>query len=242
MKITVFNGSPRAEKGNTYSISNEFSEGAKSAGAEVENIFLVNKQIKYCKGCFGCWIKTPGKCVIDDDMAELLVKFVSSDVVIFATPLYVDNVSGIMKCFMDRLIPLIDPHFEIDEKGECRHPMNRGKAPKIAVISNCGFPQQSHFQVLQLLFGRIARNMHSEIIAEIYRSSGEIIGHPPLLLRPLVWQYNKLLQKAGREVVNDLKLSEETRKELEKPLVSAELYMKGANKYWDNELEKFNKE
>jgi len=242
MKITIFNGSPRAEKGNTYIISKEFSEGAKSAGAEVENIFLVAKRINYCKGCFTCWTKTPGKCVINDDMAELLLKFASSDIVVFATPLYVDNVSGIMKCFMDRLIPLLDPHFELDGGGECCHPTNGKNVPKIAVISNCGFPQQSHFQVLQLLFGRIARNMHSEVIAEIYRSSGEIIGHAPLLLKPLVWQYNKLLQKAGREVTENLRLSAQTRKELEKPLISAELYMKAANKYWDNELRKLNKQ
>ena len=121
MKITAFNGSPRGKKGNTHIMVEEFLNGAKEAGADVENIFLVEKEINHCLGCFNCWVKTPGKCVIKDDIEELLPKFIHSDIVIFATPVYVDNVTGIMKNFMDRLIPLVDPHFEKDEGGECRH-------------------------------------------------------------------------------------------------------------------------
>ena len=167
MKITVFNGSPRGEKGNTNFIVKEFLKGAIEAGAETENIFLVKHKITHCLGCFNCWEKTPGKCVINDDMNNLLGKFINSDVVVFATPLYVDNVSGIMKNFMDRLIPLGDPHFTKDEKGETRHLKGYNSSPKIVVISNCGFPENSHFQVLRLLFRRIARNFHTEIVLEL---------------------------------------------------------------------------
>ena len=168
MKITVFNGSPRGKRSITNMIVNEFIEGAKKASAEVENIFLVDKKIECCRGCFTCWVKTPGKCVINDDMEKLISKFVSSNIVVFATPLYVDNVSGIMKNFMDRLIPILDPHSEIDNC-EHRHLLRIKKMPKFAVISNSGFPEQSHFQVLRLLFNRINRNLQTEIVAEIYR-------------------------------------------------------------------------
>ena len=121
MKITIFNGSPRTEHGNTHIMVSEFMKGAEQAGAEVENIFLAKMKISPCMGCFGCLLKKPGKCVIIDDMSELLEKFVHSDIVVFATPLYVDNVTGIMKNFMDRLIPIADPHFEKDNGGECVH-------------------------------------------------------------------------------------------------------------------------
>jgi multimeric flavodoxin WrbA len=238
MKITIFNGSPRGKNGNTHLMVEEFSKGARKANAQIENILLVTKKIKYCRGCFNCWLKTPGKCVLHDDMKELLLKFRSSDIVVFATPLYIDNVTGIMKNFMDRLIPLLDPHLLTDTKGECLHTTRFNSPPKIAVISNCGFPEQTHFQVLRLLFKRIARNMHSEIIAEIYRSSGELLSHPPLLLKPLIWQYKKLLNKAGRELAENLKLSAKTLSQMEEPLISPKQYLNGANKYWDKQLSK----
>jgi multimeric flavodoxin WrbA len=233
MKITIFNGSPRGKKGNTHFMVKEFSKGAEQAKAEVENVFLVKKKIRPCRGCFTCWIKTPGKCVIKDDMAELIQKLCESDIVVFATPVYIDNVTGIMKNFMDRLIPVLDPHFAKDEGGECVHVSRYEKPAKLVIISNCGFPEQSHFHVLELLFKRIARNMRSEVIGEIYRSGGAILREAPVILRPVISKYKKLLQLAGMEIVEKQRLSEETRLKLEKPLISDEQYITAANEYFD---------
>ena len=236
MRITVFNGSPRTENGNTHWIVREFAAGAEEVGATVENIFLAEQDFRPCEGCFACWKRTPGTCMYTDDMAELLGKFPASDLVVFATPLYVDNVSGIMKLFMDRLIPLADPHFRKDGEGECIHPTRNATVPKIAVISNSGFPEQTHFQVLRLLFRRVARNFQSELVAEIYRGAGEMLSSKNPLLKPLLVRYAKLLQQAGREVVETGRLSEKTQESLERPLVPDGLYIKGANKHWDKEL------
>ena len=122
MKITAFNGSPKGKAGNTFIMIEEFLKGAKNAGAETEHVLLSEKKINHCTGCFACWTKTPGKCIFEDDMAALLPKLTSSDVIIYATPLYVDNVTGVMKDFLDRHIPIGDPRFETDEYGETRHP------------------------------------------------------------------------------------------------------------------------
>jgi multimeric flavodoxin WrbA len=238
MKVTIFNGSPRGKKGNTHFMVKEFTKGAELGRAEVENVFLVKKKINPCRGCFTCWIKTPGTCVIKDDMAELIQKFSESDIIVFATPVYVDNVTGIMKNFMDRLIAGLDPHFEKDEGGECVHVSRFEKQPKLVVISNCGFPEQSHFQVLELLFRRIARNMRSEVIGEIYRSGGGILQEAPLILKPVISKYKKLLQTAGMEIIEKQRLSEETRLKLERPLVSDEQYISAANGRFDALLAK----
>ena len=234
MKITCFNSSPRKDKGNTHIICEEFLKGAREAGADTDYIFLSDKTIHHCKGCFYCWKKGKGKCTIDDDMSNLLEKFINSDIVVMATPLYVDNVSGIMKNFIDRLIPLADPHFEKDINNETRHVKRYEKYPKIVVISNCGFPEQSHFKVLRLYFRRLARNMHSEVIGEIYRGEGELLNKNILLLKPIIWNYKKLLRKAGKEVVEKYNITESLQKELEKPLISTDRYFKGANKSWDS--------
>jgi multimeric flavodoxin WrbA len=238
MKVTIFNGSPRGKKGNTHFMVKEFTKGAEQAGAKVENIFLVKKKIHPCRGCLTCWIKTPGVCVIYDDMAELIQKFVESDIVVFATPVYVDNVTGIMKNFMDRLVAETDPHFEKDEGGECVHIDKSEEPPKLVVISNCGFPEQSHFQVLGLLFKRVARNMRTEVIGEIYRGGGAILQEAPLILRPVINNYKRLLEIAGMEIVGKQRLSDETRQKLEKPLISDEQYIAAANERFDALLAK----
>jgi multimeric flavodoxin WrbA len=237
MKITIFNGSPKAERGNTHVMVQEFMKGAAEGGAEVENVFLAGRQIGSCTGCYSCWMQTPGECIQRDAMDELLPKVLSTDILGFATPLYVDNVSGIMKMFLDRLIPIADPHIEKDEQGECRHPQRLRKLRKMVIISNCGFPEQSHFQVLRIYFRRVARNTHSEVIAEMYRGAGSLLTSTEPSLQPFLEGYKALLRKAGKEVAENWKLSKETAAALEKPLAPipnfTDLYVQRANKYWD---------
>jgi len=242
MKIFVVNGSPRGENGNTHIMVNAFLQGAEKAGAETENVFLMEKKISPCLGCFACWLKTPGQCVHNDDMAELQKALLAADIIVFAFPLYVDNVPGIMKNFMDRLIPLLDPHFEQDAQGECRHMKRYEKYPKIMVMSNCGFPEMSHFQVVQLLFQRIARNMHSQVIAEIYRPAGEILRHKNPALLPFLLPYKKLLKKVGKAIVEQGAIPDDLQEKLNKPLIPEAMYIKVANQNFSKMLEKLEKE
>ena len=165
-------------------------------------------------------------------MTELRQRATESDVVVFATPLYVDNVSGLMKDFMDRMIPAADPHFAQDENGECRH-FHRPdvRLPrKIVAISNAGFPEQSHFQVLRLLFRRVARNYDAELVGEIYRGGGELLSIDNVFVKALLHGYKKLLRKAGRELVENGRISEGTSCELEKAIVPEAQYISGSNK------------
>ncbi|MCU7500046.1 MAG: flavodoxin family protein [Ignavibacteria bacterium] len=219
MKITVFNGSPRAKLGNTNVIVENFLEGARQAGAEAEQVYLAKYKINPCRGCKTCWEKTPGKCAQKDDMAELIDKVISSDVMGFATPVYADNVSGTLKNFIDRLIVIGDPHWVKDEFGECRHVLRYEKPNRLLVFSNCGFPEQSHFQVLRLLFKRMARNLGWSIMGEVYRAGGALLTSKDENTIPFIEKYKQLLKKAGAEAVEQGRISEETSAELEKPLL-----------------------
>jgi len=229
MKITAFNGSPRGERSVTSIMVTEFLKGAQDAGAETEHILLARKDIRHCRGCFACWTTTPGKCAIDDDMKGLIPKFVASDVAVIATPLYVDNVCGITKDFLDRLIPILDAHFEKDNSGECRHDLRYGKSPKLVILSNSGFPEQSHFQVLRLLFRRVALNIHSEVLAEVYRPAGPVLKYTPKEAVNGVAAYKLLLRNAGSEIARGGKLTKKTINGLEKPILKDEDYIRGAN-------------
>ena len=103
----------------------------------------------------------------------------------------------------------------------------------MAVISTCGFPEQSQFQVLKLLFRRMARNLQGELVAEIYRAQGNLLTIPHETITPIVENYQKIVEKAGRETVVNGKISEATAAELDQPLVPKELYIDGANRHWD---------
>lgn len=234
MKITVFSGSHKGREGNTLIMVEEFLIGAKEAGAETENIILAEKKIGYCKGKFECWLKTPGSCKMRDDMDNLIPKFMNSDIVVFACPVYFDNVPALMKNFIERLAPVLLPHFEEDEQGEYRHAKRYVKYPKFIAISNAGLPGQTNFEVERVFFRRLARTFHTELIAEIYRGEGEIFrGQNNLMLRPLLGKYKKLLRAAGKEIAENQGLSDKIINELEKQIVPPSLYIMFGNEEWD---------
>lgn len=238
MKITVFNSSPRCERGNTNVMVEALLEGAKGAAAETEVIFLAKKAIKHCLGCFSCWTKTPGVCVIEDDMKDLRAKYMASDIVVLATPLYCDNVNGLMKDFMDRSVALFDPRIQSLPEDDPVRQEEIKKFPKLTVISNCGEAGQENFEVLKTAFKRWGRYPETRVIAEIYRDEGELLTNGSLLLKPVIWGYKNLLKRAGREVVESMRLSEKTIAELERPLIPIEQYKKGMKEYWEKALPK----
>jgi multimeric flavodoxin WrbA len=238
MKVVAFNGSPKGKESNTHVMVGAFLEGAAQAGADVENVFLAEKNINHCLGCFQCWLSPAAECVLKDDMAELIGLYSSADIVVFATPLHNDNISSRLKIFIDRLLPLADPHFAVDVGGETIHPSRGGKTPKFVMIANCGFPEQSHFPVLRLLAQRMARNYETEFVAEIYRGGGAWLTEPAAA--DVVARYTDLVKKAGEEVVTAGRLSEGTRRRLEEPLIPSpefvEIYRQTINRYWDEAL------
>ena len=101
MNILAINGSPRGAAGNTEALIHAFLEGAARGGDSVETIYLKEKRIQHCTGCFTCWFKTPGICMHDDDMSQILEKGRHADILVFGSPLYIYNFSGLMKDFMD---------------------------------------------------------------------------------------------------------------------------------------------
>lgn len=77
--------------------------------------------LAHCLGCFGCWIKTPGECVIPDLMKEINQTYMNSDVVVYICPIVFGQFSANIKNALDRWIPNILPFFEIREDGSTVH-------------------------------------------------------------------------------------------------------------------------
>ncbi len=86
---------------NSDMLADKFVEGAKAAGNDVEKISLAGKDIRFCMGCMGC--QRLGKCVIKDDVNDIMAKVLEADVVAWATPIYYYEMSGQMKTLIDRM-------------------------------------------------------------------------------------------------------------------------------------------
>lgn len=234
MKIVVINGSPKGKDSNTNVMVNAFLKGAQEAGAETANVFLSEKEIKHCRGCFSCWFSTPGQCVIKDDMAKILSHIQGGNILVLATPLYFDNISGILKNFMDRLIVLGDPRLELDSNGEVRHVNPTDTlTPKLVLMSNCGFTEQTQFQVISHWIKRSAHHMHTEVIGEIYTTQGTLLTAEAEGLQPIISQYKKYLENAGKEIATDMKLSQTTKDLLSENFIPKEIYIQEANRSFD---------
>ncbi|MCL1983775.1 MAG: flavodoxin family protein [Methanomassiliicoccaceae archaeon] len=103
MKVTIFNGSPR-KNGNTAAMTSSLADKLKAKGAEVSEHFLYHMDIK---GCMNCGVCRSGdelkECAIKDDGIRMVKEFVSSDIVIFATPIYMWHLTASMNAFIERL-------------------------------------------------------------------------------------------------------------------------------------------
>lgn len=100
---------------------------------EIHNIEIGKKDLASCIGCFGCWIKTPGQCVINDMMSDINRSFINSDVVIYFTPIVFGQFSGNIKNAIDRWLPNVLPFFQ-QYNGRTRHPARYEKYPTEIIV------------------------------------------------------------------------------------------------------------
>ena len=100
--ILILSASPR-KNGNSDILCHQYMKGAEDAGNQVELISLYDKNIGFCRACYACF-KT-GKCVLKDDMAEILDKIQAADVLVVATPTYFLTMNGKLKNTIDRFLP-----------------------------------------------------------------------------------------------------------------------------------------
>jgi multimeric flavodoxin WrbA len=101
MKVLGICCSPR-KKGNTASIIKQTLKGAVAEGAKTELVYLYEMHFKGCRACLRC--KTEGICVYKDDLKSLCNKVAKSDAIIFGSPIYYGDVTGVARCSMERIL------------------------------------------------------------------------------------------------------------------------------------------
>ncbi|MDN7023675.1 flavodoxin family protein [Methanoculleus sp. FWC-SCC1] len=105
MKILGINGSPRGSRSQTLRLVKAVLDGARSEGAEVEEVDVCSLQIEYCNGCTVCYER--GECIRKDDFTGLYRKMLASDGIVLGSPNYINAVTGQLKTLLDRMADAI---------------------------------------------------------------------------------------------------------------------------------------
>ncbi len=244
MKTLVILGSPRGKKSSSYNVAQHFITGLKNAGCQTDEILVRDLTINPCRGCYTCWLKTPGRCIHRDDMDSILAKIDEVDLVVYAFPLYIYSTPGIVKNLLDRQIPLIKPDL-VEKNGITMHPRRNPKAKnRVFLISVAGFPERSHFDGLITTFKKTFRSEDNKFIGSIVIGGAEAMHREDM--QGAFTDLYQLVETAGYEVAKKGKMNEKTEQALIDYTTYSKEYLtefrKTANSYWKSFKPLANKE
>jgi multimeric flavodoxin WrbA len=135
-----------------------------NAGAGVTRHRLRDMNLAHCKGCFDCWIQTPGMCSLSDTCEQILQDVILSDMTILFTPVTFGGYSSVLKRAVDRFIPLILPFFG-RYLGETHHTPRYSSYPRLVGIGVQSAPDKADADLFKSLVGRNALNFHAPSFA-----------------------------------------------------------------------------
>lgn len=223
-KVLILNGSPR-KTSDTMQLTRAFLKGMDASGEfETEIINIIEKNVKPCLGCFGCWHTDAGECLQrDDDMNEILAKYKEADIIIWSFPLYFYSLPSHIKAVLDRTLPLMRWEMTM-ESGKMIHlPLVDMTGKKFLVL--CGYGFAGWEGNLTAVRAQCENSFPDPITV--------CVPETPLMhvepAKPLAEMLLKKFEAAGREFATSCKLSEETIQSLETPMLPVEVYLKQAN-------------
>lgn len=236
MRILVIRGNPR-KNGYTQYITDFVVKGASKAGAEIDDIDLCKKKIEECRGCYNCWTATPGKCIHPDDMPDLLERLIAADILLCSTPLYNYTMSGSMKNFFERTLPLAKHGIVQSPNGlfcsNLRYP-DKWKNKKLAFVTAGAFKDLKNFKGLTTTFALLANGMNMTYCGGLIRPESYLLQFA--LAKPKTVKIIKTgLIQSGMELATEGKLSEKTKRKVSTPLsVDMFHFKKYSNIYWEH--------
>ena len=158
MKILILDGCAAEHPTAVRQVA--WSDGiCRDRGWSVTTLTLRSLKIASCTGCFGCWLRTPGICMTNDDGREVLRQMMQNDGVVLLTPVTFGGYSSLLKRALDRSIPMISPFFATID-GETHHRRRYERHPRLAMIGVTTDDKPEEEQVFRTLATRNAINFH----------------------------------------------------------------------------------
>ncbi len=221
MNIIAINGSHTGKKGYTHFLIEKLFVGARNAGADCEEMTLAEMKINICKGCGVCNTeKHLLRCIYEekDDVAMIFNKMREADIIIYATPIYVFNMSGLMKIFIDRINSTGNSaDFQLSESGLFFHHISKDiySKPFVTLICHDNFENETSKNVVSY-FKTFSKFMDAPQVGTIIRRSGKLTCHgkDPEKEKeyPKISESYKAIEFAGKELVTKGKISKKTLK------------------------------
>lgn len=228
MNALILNSSPHRDQGGTGRMVALLVEGMEAAGAKVEIEYPHELSVGYCRGCHTCWFATPGRCVQRDDMDRLLPKLARSELLVLATPLYVDGMNAALKAVLDRSIPLLQPFF-VEHEGHCRHDLVPGCCGgRVALVSVCGYTELDNFEPLVAHVRAAARNLRREYAGALLRPYANSLPELAQAGADAAGVY-AACRSAGAELVREGRIAEATAARAGQELVTREQFIRAVN-------------
>ena len=138
----------------------------------VRFIDLSSLRIANCVGCFGCWTKTPGRCVIRDDAVKVYPEIARSDTLLYVSRIKYGGYDTVMKTMLERAIPVQQAFIRLVD-GETHH-IQRNVAGKKATVIAYGEISEEEKEIFRRLVARNARNMNFESYRVVFTTEPEL--------------------------------------------------------------------
>ena len=161
MNITILNGNPQLTPFDDY-LAN-LARQLQAAGHIVTQLNLRDMTLRYCIGCWGCWVKTPGQCISQDASIEIDKAVIHSDFTLWAAPLKMGFPSALLKMAIDKHLPLIHPYMEVAHH-EAHHQKRYKRYPRVGMlVEKETDTDETDLRILTDIFARTALNFKTRL-------------------------------------------------------------------------------
>lgn len=234
MRIMIVNGAPR-KNGYTTELVERFTSGVVSAGGHVEGVRLRDKKISHCIGCFKCWVDHAGRCIFSDDMVGILETYLTSDIIVLATPTYYFSFSSLLKIFIERLLPTCKPGLDMGGtlglgRNKERYP---DKGPKKGVlIATCALRNPQTLHALVSTFDLVCDAIGAQPVGRLLRPESNLLDFEQAKPRTIK-RIRRAFKNAGGELVMHGAVSKESERAASLSITSSnELFSAHFETYW----------
>ena len=239
MKILAINSSYRGNQGHVRYLIDRLFHGAQAAGAECEVVTLARLKINRCLACDKCHTAEHYlKCLYadKDEIADIFAKIAVADLVIYATPVYVFGVSGLLKTFLDRLYSTSDVNqLRVTQSGLFFHHVDEQVCarPFVSLVV-CDNLDPEMPRNAREYFRTFARFMDAPHVGELTRNGGRLFGYgrdPHAVERfPRIRAVYAAYEQAGHELALNGRISTATQRTASQDIIPVPFF--GLLKYW----------